>query len=87
LNVSELGKAIDEAMARLNLVITELIEIVVTHEDKLQRLDNNTLKSELAAMAYKINAIADQTKKQVAMEKLAILCDTLGIEDLELAGA
>jgi hypothetical protein len=75
--VQEIILDIGEILNKIHIVLND-------HEQRLQLIEEMDLKIELELLGRRITAISDPTKKMEALETFKNLCDTLGIEDLEI---
>ena len=82
--IVELARAFKELLQKLSTSFDQLLDVVLQHEQRLQRLEvPGDLRSELVVLKRRVQALSDSAKREEGFEYLAQLCHVLGVEDLE----
>lgn len=82
--IAGIAKALKESEQSLGVCLQQTLDVLQNHEERLQKLERSmSPKGHLRQIERFIEDISDPAKKEAALAELAILCNVLGIEDLE----
>jgi hypothetical protein len=82
--IVELAQAFKDILKQFGTAFDQLCDVVMQHEQRLQALEGSgDLRSELKAVARRIEDLKDTKTREEASAEFAILCHICGVEDLE----
>jgi HPt (histidine-containing phosphotransfer) domain-containing protein len=84
--IAELAKALKETLENLGVCFNQVLDVVLQQEKRLQRLEGlfpQDLRTQLLDLQHSIEGLQDADRRSRALGALTVLCNLLGVEDLE----
>jgi hypothetical protein len=82
--IVELAEAFKRELKTMGICIDQLCDILLDHEKRLQELEKPLdIAKELSYVKTFVDGLQDPEKRTAALAELCILCNVLGITDLE----
>lgn len=75
---------VQEIIADMGAILNKVGVALSDHEQRLQLIEEADLKLELELLGAKISAISDPKKQSEALLAFKNLCNSLGMQDLEV---
>lgn len=82
-SIADIAKALKESEQTLGVCLQQTFDILLNHEERLQKLEKPDIRCEFVDIKRFIENIEDPAKKDAAKAEFATLCRILGVEDLE----
>lgn len=81
--IVDIAKRFRESEETLGVCLQQALDVVLNHEERLQKLERPDIRCEFLDIKRFIEDIGDPVKKDAAKAEFATLCRILGFEDLE----